>query len=121
MRALALALLLTAPAHAAPPSCQAIATRLAELDARLDRIAENQALDTAAGYASVPISALTAGVGWVAIELATAGLETDPLAAYAEYSAYLGAGLALGCPVEMREPAKAEETTAPAMQERQTP
>lgn len=104
---LALALLLLASPASAAPSCREIAGKLAELDARLNKIAANQQLDTAAGYASVPLSALTFGAGWLAMEIATAGLETDPLAAYADYSAWLGAGRALGCPVEMREPAKA--------------
>lgn len=104
---LALALLLLASPASAAPSCGEIAGRLAELDARLNAIAANQQIDQAAGYASIPLSAVTMGAGWLVMEVATSGLETDPLAAYADYAGWLGAGRALGCPVEMREPAKA--------------
>jgi len=117
MRPLIALLLLASPASAAP-SCPEIAGRLEALDARLNAIAANQRLDAAAGYASVPISALTFGAGWLIMELATAGLETDPLAAYADYSAWLGAGRALGCPVTMREPASARSAEPVKQQER---
>lgn len=63
----------------------------------------------------------TFGISYLAAKAGTAGLETDPLAAYADYAGWLGAGRALGCPVTMRTPASAQPSAPVTQQERQWP